>query len=877
MKKSSSSDGILVFDRYYSRKPVSAVLAAERVLFCVCVAVFSMLYVFSQYDMSVSLGYIAAVSAIGTALFSVLFIFVKRRIAVPAIIVVAAWMIWINFEDFWQRFTYFIDEAMLLVEGRFLFPRGYLLHEENRLTPANPLYSEGMLIGSLILCTVFALVCAASMRKRVRTAPSLLLFLLLCVPRILSETLEINLWFVPVALLFAASVAIEINYINGLAVVRDSASLYRKQVRQEERSFIKHTRKAPFIKRLGMHFNFYSKYSTSGFYSATAFGLALLVGFSVFGAGKSIDYSGIYSILFDVGDELDADASDEGPIADYFTSPRDDGEADMLNIISPGTGEKSVLDVTFTGDEPIYLRGDIGIDFTGKGWTTSVGNDQRWLETPMAHSYRPCELNIFSVLLDVLNESGLSVSSESSISIEYLCETDVVFLPAYTADYSYYSNPNFNVYGDYAVRVSEAAGNYINSVQCTALLHKFGYDSSEASAVLEEALTVIKQNDLSVNDFYETVIPEMSGNHDVLENYSSFVESTYTEVPWQLYDPLVRYLKDNGLYDDMFRYSSAIYSEVNDTVRRYNAALTLNDFLRDNYTYSLSAENEGDDAILHFLNETKSGHCALYASSMTLLLRSVNIPARYCTGFSIYPDMIIGNRTELKEKNLHAWVEVYLDELGWVTFDPTSAALHEMAGVSDTHPDHPEYPEYEETETSPPQTSDVPSVDQPDETKEVFAPSDSTEYRFPTEVVIVIGCIALVVALVVLVILRYRTIRNRAEAILAGCYAYSAADIYSCIVDLLYRCGLYTKQGQLPSQYYGHCDEVLGTTLSADSDLLEAAAFGSSDYDEEMSSALADELASVYSAALDRGGIIHKYCIRKQIIVRFSRSTKMKH
>ena len=883
MKKKSSSDGILVFDRYYSRKPISALLAVGRVLFCTCLSVFSMIYIFSQYEMAVSMGHVAAVSGMSSALFSVLFMFVKRRFAIPALILTSVWLVYLNFEDFWQRFSYFVDEAMLLVEGRFLFPRGYILHSENRLTEANPFYRDGILLGCLILCCIFSLVCSASMKKRVRTFPTLVMFLLLCVPRILSETLEINMWFIPVALLLAASAAIEINYNNGLAVVRDGASVYRKQFRQEEKNFSKHTQKAPFFKRLGMRLNFYSKYSTSGLYSAVAFGMALVVGLSVFGEGKSIDYSDLYSIFVDGGEDIGNDAGEEGALSEYFTSPHDNSDTNFLNITSPGTGESSVLNVTFTGDDPIYLRGDIGINYENGGWTTSIANNDRWLRSPVAYIYRPCELNIFSVLLDVMNESGLTVSTESSVTIDYLCETDIVFLPSYTAEYSYYNNPSFDVYGDYSVRVSEAAGNYINSVQCTALLHKFGSTDDDEADVLEEALTILKNNDLSVNDFYGTVIPEMASRIDVLNDYSMYVDEIYTEVPWEMYDSLVRFLKDNGLYDEMHQYSNGMYVDVNESVRIYKAAQTLNDYLKENYTYSLSGENSGDDAIMQFLNETKEGHCSLYASAMTLLLRAVNIPARYCTGFSIYPDMIIGNRTELKEKNLHAWVEVYIEEIGWVTFDPTSAAIHEMSGASDTPPEYPEYPKDVETETAYIESTDIPTEDVTDDsspdnkpTTPQDKPASEEAFTLPTEIVILIICTVLLTAIVTAAVLYYRSVKQRAEEIISKAEVYPLNKVYGCMIDIMHRCGLHTKQGQLPSDYYKQCDDMFGLSLAEHRELLESVAFGAEVTDTEKGSVLKKLLADTYNAAIKKSGIFRRHSIRRLIISGFLRSSKIK-
>ncbi len=58
--------------------------------------------------------------------------------------------------------------------------------------------------------------------------------------------------------------------------------------------------------------------------------------------------------------------------------------------------------------------------------------------------------------------------------------------------------------------------------------------------------------------------------------------------------------------------------------------------------------------------EQKRGKCSEYAASMVALCRAKGIPARVVTGHF------------LRERDTsHAWVEVYYDEYGWVTYDPT--------------------------------------------------------------------------------------------------------------------------------------------------------------------------------------------------------------
>ena len=82
------------------------------------------------------------------------------------------------------------------------------------------------------------------------------------------------------------------------------------------------------------------------------------------------------------------------------------------------------------------------------------------------------------------------------------------------------------------------------------------------------------------------------------------------------------------------------------------------------FTYTLDYRNvEKDpdlDPVEDFFANHRSGHCAMFASSLALMLRSLDIPARYVVGY------YGSNYNQLTEcyvihgRNAHAWVEVYL-------------------------------------------------------------------------------------------------------------------------------------------------------------------------------------------------------------------------
>lgn len=866
MKKGNPSDGILVFDRYYGRKPIVGLLAAERILFCALLSAMAMLYIFTEYRLSVSAAFVGFISAICAALFSVLFIFVKRRYAVPAVFVGAGLLIYHNFEEFWKRFSYFADEAMLLVEGRFLFPRQYLLHDERYLTPENRLYSEGLLLGSFILCALYALLCAASMKKRVRCMPALFGFVLLCIPRVLSETLEINVWLVPALLLFAAAMAIGIVYRNGLAVIRTGSGAYRRQVREDEHRFNSNIRGAGFFRRVGMKLSFYSKYFTTGAYCIAAAGISLWIGASVFGEGSSIDYSSLYELVTNIGEDVGISSSpfESGPVSDYFSSSDPERNNKGLNISSPGSGDRDIIKVTFFGDKPVYLRGDIGMDFTGNGWTTPLTTDSReWERSGLAESYRPCEADVVRTLLNALDSGYTDIISSTDVDIEYLCETDVVFLPAYTADYSYYDNPSFEVFGDFVVRVNSSTVGYVNSVQCTALAADFGtYSFFTNAEIVQQIETLFRENNVSVNGFYGTVVPEIASQENIITRYGEYAEQAYIYIPDYMSAALSEFMRSD---EEL----SGVYNMLGDTnvssaYRRYWIADHISRYLSGNYEYTLSGENSGDDPVMEFLTESKRGHCSLYASAMTLMLRELGIPARYCTGFAVYPFNSGLNTVVLQEKNLHAWVEVYLGELGWITFDPTSAAMSAAAGGNQSEYIHPEREETIDFPERPTLEADIP--DRPDNMPAHQPPAAEEKQEIPTDMLVTALLILLAAVLIVLIIVHWISVKRRAEARIRRSDFRDGRDIGGRIIDILYCCKLQPEAGQLPSEYYAAADSRLGTNTAEHYALMEKSAFGVCEISADETRLLAQTLRSVYFSAIRRRGPIRRYRIRRLII-----------
>ena len=110
----------------------------------------------------------------------------------------------------------------------------------------------------------------------------------------------------------------------------------------------------------------------------------------------------------------------------------------------------------------------------------------------------------------------------------------------------------------------------------------------------------------------------------------------------------------------------------------------IRSFLARNCKYSLKVNNPQNRTPLdNFIFYEKKGHCVLFASSFTLMLRSAGIPARMVNGFAGGDYDLKKGMYVMKSSNAHAWTEIYFENYGWVVCDPTPEAENVSPGVAD--------------------------------------------------------------------------------------------------------------------------------------------------------------------------------------------------
>ncbi|HLJ58052.1 MAG TPA: transglutaminase-like domain-containing protein, partial [Chthonomonadaceae bacterium] len=93
-------------------------------------------------------------------------------------------------------------------------------------------------------------------------------------------------------------------------------------------------------------------------------------------------------------------------------------------------------------------------------------------------------------------------------------------------------------------------------------------------------------------------------------------------------------------------------------------------YLLANNKYSLSVDIGKGDPVSNFLLQHMAAHCEYFASADVILLRLAGVPARYVVGY-------LGHEedgphvTVVRQRDAHAWAEVWIDGVGWVVSDAT--------------------------------------------------------------------------------------------------------------------------------------------------------------------------------------------------------------
>jgi transglutaminase-like putative cysteine protease len=158
--------------------------------------------------------------------------------------------------------------------------------------------------------------------------------------------------------------------------------------------------------------------------------------------------------------------------------------------------------------------------------------------------------------------------------------------------------------------------------------------------------------------YSQTARPDSDVLRAALDTLPSGYES-YRQVPAELPARIAKHARDI----------------TKDAKSTYDKVVAVEQWLESNLTYTLEMRSPGEqEPIDFFLFTRRKGHCEYFASAMTIMLRTLGIPARNVNGFLGGEWNEYDEYLAVRARDAHSWVEVYFDGVGWVTFDPTPSS-----------------------------------------------------------------------------------------------------------------------------------------------------------------------------------------------------------
>jgi hypothetical protein len=394
-------------------------------------------------------------------------------------------------------------------------------------------------------------------------------------------------------------------------------------------------------------------------------------------------------------------------IEDYFTRqfssvPRKqtillNEQQEFLLIGSPVSQSEQVQFVVKT-QQPFYWWTHTYDFYTGQGWRSSATTDQISQEAAISTEYYQRTQVNYSVetqiSTDLLLVAGEFVSSDEQVSVQSLVpqsyevsligSTDDVFLP-----------PDIRSLSDSLQDAQE------NST----------LDLGEFNALLPDDLIMTRVGwmyDLPTHDNYEMLVEEFGKLPTIkVERTPVIIGNTAAIITANRLDPRERYSVTsnislasaeellevgegypNWITDHYLQIPPTLpqrVRELSESVTRDADSIHKKVMAVKQYLYKFPYRLETEllplhiDGVDYFLFEGESGNCIHFASAMVMMLRCAGIPARISLGYrSTEWDPDKGECT-IRDKNYHAWPEVYFPGYGWIYFEATPALIGEFA------------------------------------------------------------------------------------------------------------------------------------------------------------------------------------------------------
>ncbi len=510
-----------------------------------------------------------------------------------------------------------------------------------------------------------------------------------------------------------------------------------------------------------------------------------------------------------------------------------DGE--VLTLETPEFRNLPVMTVTTRTNSSLYLRGWIGTDLSDDGWIVVDENDDIEYRKAVGSEFN--QHTQFYNFTKIVSNSELESANNSNDTKKLGFVYDTVTVKAkFTKSLMLFlpiAGLNDDIDGKYRgismlgdtvaffVDKRPSGNTYMMDAAVQSLSDRdfyLNFDDKQKEYRLLQYQLSSKEYNLSEQ---EKFIKEEQA-------YSKYVKSNYLTVPGS-----------TAFLDETIDEVTSKY------ITNFDKALAIERYLKTNFTYAqhfTRVDGSAIDKVEYMFSKSKTGYCTYFATAMTVMLRRIGIPARYVVGYHAFVTDDTGESKyvrNIEDDNYHAWVEVYFDGIGWITFDPTPGSgdnlfLRDYDYLDDPSPNAQETPE-DTTDTPDPEIA-PPEANRSPLEADAEAPAD---LPMPMLIVILIISIFIILILMIILLLISLGIKQHFNNYCNKLFTFDPTSftiaVYPCILRLISSLGYELRRGESIYDFALRIDNKfkLSVSLSSIITTLEMTQFSKNTVDEK--------------------------------------------
>jgi len=399
---------------------------------------------------------------------------------------------------------------------------------------------------------------------------------------------------------------------------------------------------------------------------------------------------------------------------------------DNINIAESGGiafTDQSLLEITATAPGTFYIRGYAMQHFDGRSWS-AVDADNRIDDT--AARGMPAQIaRFFNATHSPQNQEnavpqvGININRTGDI-------TNVDYEPYFSsanlsANLDAEAHNDVFAYDENFFYIQDSVSLIFNQIRDTAVIYTHpittgtviysGAGEFLAFDALAEIHTYFESGDIGDGGFSAT-------GYIVID--SSDYATVYDVEIVNYRNELIDYnekLLNSGIYTQIDEHTAqalrqlAIEAGIDPQADRAAIADAVARYIRESASYTLTPEAmpDGEDFVLYFLQTLQEGYCIHFTTAAVLLLRSLDIPARFVGGYvATVAQSDVGSTVVLTDRNAHAWVEVFYEDVGWLYLEVTPSSGTSIIPEMRQH--SPQIDSSEAQTPTPPAESDLPPI-----------------------------------------------------------------------------------------------------------------------------------------------------------------------